>query len=139
MLEELFGDSYRQITETAHALDMQILMHSCGNVQSLLEWFADCGFDAVHPLEPTAGIELARAKELVGDRMCLVGNLDVTHILVDAGREEVFATVRKAIKDAVHGGGYILGPDHSHPDISVERLRWMVEAVEEYGHYPLSV
>ncbi|HEY5532475.1 MAG TPA: uroporphyrinogen decarboxylase family protein [Candidatus Anoxymicrobiaceae bacterium] len=139
MIEELFGDSYRRVTETAHALGMKIVIHSCGNTESLLERFADWGFDAVHPLEPTAGMELSRAKELIGDRMCLIGNIDVSHVLVDASREEVFEAVRHAIHDAGPGGGYILGPDHSHPAISVERLRWMVEAGREYGRYPLSV
>ena len=139
LIEELFGDSYRRIVETAHSQGMKIIMHSCGNVTSLLEWFADCGFDGVHPLEPTAGMDLATAKKMVGDRMCLIGNLDVTHILVDAAKEEVFEAVRQAIHDAGHGGGYILAPDHNHPGISVERLRWMVEAAEEYGRYPLDI
>lgn len=66
---------------------------------------ADCGFDGVHPLEPTAGMELAAAKEAVGDRMCLVGNIDISYILVNAPREEVFETVRRAIADAGKGGG----------------------------------
>lgn len=136
-LEELFGDHYRRIVETAHSTGMKIIVHSCGNVTSLLEWFADCGFDGVHPIEPTAGMTLAEAKELVGDRMCVMGNLDITHILVDATREEVFEAVRQSIADAGQRGGYILAPDHSHPGISVQRLRWMVEAAKEYGHYPL--
>ncbi len=139
LIEELFGESYRRITETAHALGLKIVMHSCGNVTSLLEWFCDCGFDGVHPLEPTAGVELAQAKQLVGKRICLIGNIDVTHILVDATREEFQEAVRRAIADAGEGGGYILAPDHSHPQISVERLRWMVEAVERYGRYPLEL
>jgi uroporphyrinogen decarboxylase len=139
MVEELFGDSYRRITETAHSLGMKIIIHSCGNAEAFLEMFADWGFDAVHPLEPTAGMELAKAKEMVGDRICLIGNIDITHILVDGTRDEVFEAVRKAIADAGRGGGYILGPDHSHPGISVERLHWMVEAGEKYGHYPLQV
>lgn len=138
-LEELFGDHYRRIVETAHSTGMKMIVHSCGNVTSLLEWFADCGFDGVHPLEPTAGMTLSETKEIVGDRMCVMGNLDITHILVDATREEVFEAVRQAISDAGRGGGYILAPDHSHPGISVERLRWMVEAVQQYGRYPLEV
>ncbi len=138
LIEELFGDSYRRIVETAHAQGMKIVIHSCGNTTSLLEWFADCGFYGVHPLEPTAGMDLSTAKRLVGERMCLIGNLDITHILVDASRDEVFTAVRQAIQDAGRGGAFILAPDHSHPGISVERLRWMVEAAREYGRYPLS-
>ena len=137
LIEELFGDSYRRLVETAHAQGMKIVIHSCGNTTALLEWFADCGFDGVHPLEPTAGMELSTAKELVGERMCLIGNLDITHILVDADRDEVMEAARQAIRDAGRGGGFILAPDHSHPGVSVQRLRWMVEAAREYGRYPL--
>ncbi|NPV59460.1 MAG: hypothetical protein HPY75_07330 [Actinobacteria bacterium] len=137
LIEELFGDHYRRITETAHGLGLKIIMHSCGNTTSLLENFVSWGFDALHPLEPTAGVDLASVKREVGDRVCLIGNLDITHILVDATREEVFDAVRQAIRAAGEGGGFILAPDHSHPDISVERLRWMVEAAHEYGTYPL--
>jgi len=137
LMEELYGDALRRITETAHSLGMKIVVHSCGNVIPLLTWFADCGFDGVHALEPTAGVELAKAKEMVGDRLCLVGNVDITHILVDANKEEVFEAVQQSIEAAGKGGGYILAPTNSHHGMSLERLRWMLEAVEKHGVYPL--
>jgi uroporphyrinogen decarboxylase len=138
-MEEFLGDPFRRITETAHKLGMKIVVHTDGNVYPLVEWFADCGFDGVHALEPTAGVELTKVKEMVGDRMCLLGNVDITHILVDATREEVFADVKQRIADAGRGGGYIVAPTNSHPGMSLQQLRWMLEAVEEYGHYPLKV
>ncbi len=136
-LDSLLGDSLRRLTETAHMLGMKIVVHSCGNVYRLLDWFADCGFDGVHALEPTAGMELSEVKRMVGDRLCLLGNVDVTHVLVDASREEVFEAVRQAIAAAGKNGGYIVAPTNSHQDVSVERLRWLVEAAEVYGRYPL--
>jgi uroporphyrinogen decarboxylase len=138
-MKELYTDSLCRITETAHRLGMKIVIHSCGRVYDLLEWWADCGFDGVHALEPTAGVELAKVKEMVGDRMCVIGNLDITHIMVDASKEEVFDAVRESIAAAGRGGGYIIAPTNSHADMSVERVRWMVEATEKYGRYPLQV
>ncbi len=139
VLEELFGAGMRRIVSKAHTLGLKIVMHSCGNVTSLLEWLADCGFDALHPLEPTAGVDLAEAKRRVGGRLCLIGNLDITHLLVEGTREEVFAAVKRALAEAGQGGGFIVAPDHSHADISVQRLRWMREAALEYGTYPLQL
>ncbi len=136
MIRELFEDSYRRLTETAHALGIKLVMHSCGNVTSLLEFFADCGFDAVQSLEPTAGVSLKEAKALVGDRICLIGNLDVSELMVSGTREQVFDAVRQSIEDAGRGGGFILSPAHNHSRVSIERLRWMVEAAREYGTYP---
>jgi len=137
LMDELYGDSFRRITETAHTVGMKIVVHTDGMVYPLLPWFADCGFDGVHSLEPTAGVELAQVKEMVGDRLCLLGNLDITHILVDASREEVFEAVRASIRAAGAGGGYIIAPTNSHPAMDVKHLRWMLEAVEQYGRYPL--
>ncbi len=137
LIEELFGDHYRRIAETAHSLGMKVLFHSCGNISSLLPFIADWGFDAVHPLEPTAGMNLAAAKREVGGRICLVGNLDISYLLVEGTREEVEEAVRQAIREAGPGGGFILAPDHSHPRISIPRLRWMVEAAHRWGVYPL--
>jgi uroporphyrinogen decarboxylase len=137
LMKELYGDALQRITETAHRLGMKIVVHSCGNVYQLLDWFADCGFDGVHALEPTAGVELSRAKEMVGDRLCLLGNVDITHILVKANKEEVFDAVRAGIQAAARGGGYIVAPTNSHQVMSVTRLRWMLEAVEAFGRYPI--
>lgn len=139
IMKELYTDSFSRITETAHKLGMKIVVHSCGRVYELLEWWADCGFDGVHALEPTAGVELAKVKEMVGDRMCLIGNLDITRILVDAARDEVFDAVRESIRAAGEGGGYMVAPTNSHPDVSLERLEWMVEATKKYGRYPLDL
>jgi hypothetical protein len=47
--------------------------------------------------------------------------------------------VRRSIAAAGKGGGYILGPTNSHADMSIERVKWMLDAVEEHGHYPLQV
>ncbi len=138
MYESLFGDSFRRITSTAHGLGMKIVIHSCGNVYRLLSWFADCGFDGVHALEPTAGMELHKVKEMVGDRLCLLGNMDIAHILVDADQAEVVQAVRDSVVAAGKGGGYIIAPTNSHQTMSVKRLRWMLEAVEEHGYYPLA-
>ena len=139
LLKELYEDSYLRFVETAHALGMKTMIHSCGNISELLPWIADCGFDGVNPLEPTAGVDLAAAKQAVGGRICLMGNIDVTHILVDADKGEVFEAVRQAIADAGRGGGYILAPDHDHAGMSVDRLLWMVEAGRKYGRYPLAI
>ncbi len=115
------------------------MFHTCGNVLDLLPAIADWGFDGVHALEPTAGVTLAEARKRVGDRLCLCGNVDITHTLVDATREEVFAEVRDQIRDGAQGGGYILAQTNTHSAIRAQNLKWMVEAVDEYGWYPIDI
>jgi hypothetical protein len=126
-LEEYYGDGYRQLTATAHRYGAKIIIHCCGNTYELLEKFIEWGFDGAHAFEPTADNSLAAARDKVGDRLCLVGNIDITRTLVDGSREQVASEVEQAIKDS-RGGGFILAPAHTHAAISVERVRWMLEA-----------
>jgi len=82
-------------------------------------------------------MELGKVRELVGHRLVLVGNLDVSHLLVKGTRQEIEDAVKQAIRDAGRGGGYILSACHSHPYVDGERLGWMVEAAHKHGKYPI--
>lgn len=126
-LEDYYGDGYRQLTATAHRHGARIIIHCCGNTYDLLDKFIEWGFDGAHAFEPTAGNSLAAAREKVGDRLCLVGNIDITQTLVDGTYEQVMEEVERAIHDT-RGGGFILAPAHTHAAISAERVRWTLEA-----------
>ncbi|RLC96923.1 MAG: hypothetical protein DRI40_01790 [Chloroflexi bacterium] len=139
LIEKLLGESYRRVSETVHKKGRKLVWHSCGNIYSLLEKFVEWGFDGIITMEPTAGMELGRVREQVGHKLVLVGNLDVSYLLVRGSREEVEAAVKKAIRDAARGGGYILSASHSHSSVDPKRLEWMVDAAHRYGKYPISI
>lgn len=137
VLDEFFGPSLRRITEEAHKRGIKIIIHSCGNVNQLLELFADWGFDGVHSLEPTAGINIAAVKKQLGKRMCIFGNMDISHVLSEGTREEVEAAVKAQLKAAAVDGGFIMAMTNSHNAVRVENTRWMIEDTHRYGVYPL--
>jgi hypothetical protein len=137
LIEKFYGDSYRRIAELVHAEKRKLIFHSCGNIYPFLEKFVDWGFDGIITMEPTAGMDLAKVRERVGHKLVLVGNLDVSYLLVRGTREEIDDAVRNAIRAAGNGGGYILSAAHSHPFVDGTRLQWMVDAAHRYGKYPL--
>ncbi len=139
VLDEFFGPSLRRISDEAHKRGLQIIIHSCGNVNQLLDLFVDWGFDGVHSLEPTAGMDLAEVKRRVGDRMCVFGNLDIAHVLSHGTRQEVEGAVNQALKVAAPGGGFIMAMTNSHNAVQVENTRWMIEFTHRYGTYPLAL
>jgi len=126
-LDRMYGDSYREITAAAHRMNRPIFLHSCGNSDQLLDRFMAWGFDGAHAFEPTANNDMEEARKKVGDRFCLIGDIDITHILTQADREEVVRAVREAVEKA-SGGGFILAPAHTHADINVQNVLWMLEA-----------
>jgi len=139
LIEKLYGDSYRRISELVHKQNKKLIWHSCGNIYPFLDKFVEWGFDGLLTMEPTAGMELGKVREQVGHRLVLVGNLDVSYLLVRGTREEVEDAVKKAIRDAAKGGGYILAQSHTHRSVDPTRLEWMIEASHKYGEYPISV
>ena len=139
LIEKLYGESYRRVTDLVHRHGRKFVFHSCGRIYKFLDHFVDWGFDGIITMEPTAGMDLARVREQVGHDLVLIGNLDVSRLLVRGSRQEVEAAVKKAIADAARGGGYVLSAAHSHPFVDPQRLRWMVEAAHRYGRYPISV
>ena len=115
------------------------IKHSDGNLYSLLDMIVSAGPDGINPIEPVAGMELKRVKELVGDKVCLSGNIDCGQLLPHGSPEEVRQAVRQAIADAGPGGGYILSSSNSvHSSCDPRNLVAMVEACREFGAYPLS-
>jgi uroporphyrinogen decarboxylase len=134
---DLLQPAYKIITESVHKDGGKIVLHTDGQVTPLLDFIVDCGFDGLHSLEPTANVDLEFVKRKVGKQLCLLGNIDVSHVLVKGSKQEVFDAVKRAIKIAGRNGGFIVSAANMHPHVKVENLKWMVEATKKYGKYPL--
>ena len=54
----------RLIVERAHQKGLKVVRHSDGNLWSLLDVLIESGYDGINPLEPQAGMEIKKVKEL---------------------------------------------------------------------------
>jgi uroporphyrinogen decarboxylase len=137
-IEQYVKPCMKRVTEAVHEWGGKIIFHSDGDITTLLDFVVESGFDALHCLEPPY-VDLKLVKRKVGDKLCLLGNIDTSHILVDGTQKEVEDAVKYAIKILGPGGGYILSPSNSHPAMSYQRIKWMVEATKKFGKYPLQL
>ena len=110
--------------------------HNHGPVMGFLERFAALGIDALDPLEapPWGDCDLVEAKRRIGDRVCLVGNLDDMEILEKRSAEEVRRTARTRLAQA-GPGGFLLGGTASgtYTEAGARNFMALVAVAEEYA------
>jgi uroporphyrinogen decarboxylase len=103
---------HKQMAAMAHAAGKPYLLHSCGNLEAIMEdLIEDVQIDARHSFEDT--IEDVRAlKPRYGHRIALLGGIDLD-FLCRADTAAVRARVRDTLDVCQPGGGYCLGTGNS--------------------------
>ncbi len=137
-LREFVFPWHRRIAQVAHDHDLPFILHSCGNLEEILpDLVNNVGINAFHSLPP--GIyDIAQLKAQYGDRIALIGNVDVD-LLARGTAEQVREWVRNLIGTAAPGGGLAVGSSNSVTNYcKLENYVAMLEEVRAAGGYPLS-
>jgi uroporphyrinogen decarboxylase len=114
--------------------------HTDGNIMPIIDMILDTGIHGLHPIDPNAGMDLGEVKKKYGHRVCLVGNVDCAYTLTWGTVEEVREDVKRCIRQAARGGGYICMSSNSiHSAVKPENYVEMVKAIRDYGKYPISI
>jgi len=128
-----------ELASIAHNANMPFIMHSDGKLWDILPDLIALGLDALQPIEPKA-MDIKEVKEKYGDKLALFGNIDLTFPLCTGTPEDVRLEVRQKIKDLAPRGGYALGSSCSVARyVPAENYRAMIEAVFEFGEYPIRI
>lgn len=87
------------------------LYHMHDRINALLEDLADVGMDILEPVEapPCGNVSLADAKKRIGDRVCLMGNVDDMTVMESTDVDTVRRMSVQRINEAKGDGGFILG------------------------------
>ena len=131
--------SIQAITAMAKQAGVPTMLHSCGKSAAFLEMlYAETDLNCINPLEapPMGDVTLKECKQKYGDRLCLMGNLNTTDVMLRGSPEDVERAARQAIDDAGEGGGFILSTgDQCGRDTPEENLFRLVETAKTYGKY----
>jgi hypothetical protein len=132
--EELVWPSLDYIVATLLADGMTPILH-CDT-----DWTR--AFPALRRLPPGKCIleldghsDIFEAKKVVGDRMCIMGDVPAT-LLAFGEKDEVMTYCRRLIETVGRGGGFILSSGCSIPaNARPENVKALAEAVEQWGRY----
>ncbi|HEY3298093.1 MAG TPA: uroporphyrinogen decarboxylase family protein [Armatimonadota bacterium] len=86
----------------------------------------------VNILSVGPGLDIATAKEAVGSKVCLIGNLDPINVLMNGTPDQVANEARRIKSIGKQGGGYIFNTGEMVPrDVPVKNMEAMLAAVRE--------
>jgi uroporphyrinogen decarboxylase len=140
---------YREILKPIHAdfisfikdrTKAKVFFHSDGDIAPLIDDFIEIGVDILNPIQTSAGSmsDLPALKKRFGKNIVFCGGIDTHRILPFGSPEEVRQEVRRVIDILGPGGGCMIGAVHTiMNDIPPENVLAMVDAVQEFGRYPL--
>jgi uroporphyrinogen decarboxylase len=136
--KSIYKPGLKKIVDCIKANNLPAFLHCCGRVYDYLDDLVEIGFEAYHPVQRTAGMDLATVKQKYGDRICLVGNIDSSRTLPFGTPEQVEEETLEALRIAAPGYGYILASDHSlHDGIPVRNILRMFDVARKHGVYPI--
>ncbi len=112
------------------------IKHSDGNIMPILDQIVQANPHAIHSLDPQAGVDIAVVKQLYGDRICLIGNVNCG--LMDTGTDEqVIESARYALRHGMPGGGYIFSTSNTiYTGMRLSRYELMLDVWRKEGNYP---
>jgi corrinoid protein of di/trimethylamine methyltransferase len=130
---------YKKIGDICQTKDLGFVFHSDGNCTEIMQDLVDCGFHGYHPIQPNA-MDIEVVKKEWGDKLCLIGNLNLDSTLTLGSPEDVRAEVYERIRTIGPGGGYMVASSNSVTDyVPLANMKAMFDATFEFGTYPIQL
>ena len=111
------------------------IKHTDGNIMPILDQLVETNPHALHSIDPQAGVDIAEVKRLIGDRLCLIGNVNCG-LLQTGTEDQVIESVRYSLKHGMPGGGYIFSTSNCiYTGMPLERYELMLNIWKSEGIY----
>lgn len=118
--------------------DIPVYTHVCGLIEDRLEMIEATGTNGIDTLDPPplGSVDLAAAKQRIGSRLFIKGNLDPVNVILNGSPGDVWREAKRCIEVAARGGGYILSSACSiAPRTPADNILKLYEAAEQFGNY----
>ena len=134
--EEFIVPYLKQGIEEYRKMGYYSIKHTDGNIMPILKQIADCKPDAIHSLDPQGGVSIPEVRRIVGDKICLIGNVNCG-LLQTGTDEEMRADVLRSLREGMATGrGYIFSTSNcAYTGLPLERYETMIDLWRRHGSY----
>jgi uroporphyrinogen decarboxylase len=113
-----------RIVQHARSRGVPVNLHSDGYILNIMDDLIEMGYNSMHPVQESAGMDPKLIKDQYGDKIVIYGSLDIIDGLYKYEGEALDQYVAEHFEIYAPGGGFIFNTGHFvQPDIPVERLK----------------
>lgn len=128
----------QRVVQHARGRGAPVNLHSDGYIMDIMDDLVEMGYQMIHPVQESAGMDPQEIKETYGDDLVVYGSLDVVDGLYTHEGEELDQYIRDRFAVYAPGGGFVFNTGHFvQPDIPVARLQRAYalanELAQQYG------
>ena len=134
-LREHWMPRVSRILAPIRARGIPIIFHCCGNLEKILPMALELGFAAINPIQPNCN-DIYRIKQIYGDEICLIGNMDISGPLAFGTVDDVVRETLEHIRRLSGNGGYVAASSHTITEaVRPENFAAMTETIQTYGRF----
>lgn len=136
LFEELIVPYLKGVLDGYRSMGYYSIKHTDGNIMPILRQMAGCGPDAIHSLDPQGGVSLPEVRRIIGDEICLIGNVNCG-LLQTGTDEECEADILRSLREGMaNGRGYVFATSNcAYTGLPLARYERMIELWMQYGSY----
>lgn len=137
MFDEFITPYLARIIESGRKNGVYMIKHTDGNIMPIIESLVQCNPHALHSLDPMAGVDIKKVKELYGDRVALCGNVHCAALQTGTD-DDVRESAEYCLKYGSKGGGYIFCTSNvPFKGMPPERYAMILEILEKFNNRKL--
>ena len=134
--DEFIVPYLKQAIDEYRKMGYYSIKHTDGNIMPILKQIADCKPDAIHSLDPQGGVSIPEVRKIVGDDICLIGNVNCGLLQTGTDEEMRADVIRSLNQGMANGRGYIFSTSNcAYTGLALERYETMIDIWREYGNY----
>jgi uroporphyrinogen decarboxylase len=128
---EFFLPGLQKVVSAVRDMGVFCFKHCCGNINAILDDVVATGIHALHPLDPSAGMDILKTKETYPN-LVVMGGVNCYEPLCEYSVEALEAETRRVIKTVGRGGRFVIASSNSiHSDVKAENYMAMLRVRKE--------
>jgi uroporphyrinogen decarboxylase len=134
MFAEFVTPFLKRQVDAFRAAGVFTIKHTDGDIMPILDQLVAAGPDGLHSLDPMAGVDIKQVREIVGQRLCLLGNVNLAYVQ-QGPPEKIVESARYCLQHGgVSAGAYIYTTSNCiFTGVPLENYELMLRVRDEYG------